>query len=532
MALAPDCIPLPSLREGLFKIIRDYNMSQSTDNKRLAKNTLLLYLRMFVMMGIILYTSRVILETLGVSDYGVYNVVAGAIMMIGFVMSSFAAASSRFITIAIGKGKIEEMRKTFGGILAIQCILALFIVILAETIGIWFLNTKLVIPEERMTASMFVYQFSVVSCIISIITIPYTAAMVAHEKMNVFAYVSIMDAVLKLVIVYTLYVVPIDKLIAYAFLLLVVGFIHFLINYCYSICRFMETRGKPLLDKKLSRDVLKYTSWTLTGAVTSMTCNQGINFLLNIFFGPVVNAARGVAFSVQMTIQNFATNFQTALNPQIVKNFANSNYERINELVRIGTKFSFYLLLLVSMPVLLKIDFLLSIWLVEVPMYTNSFIVLLLIINLIHSALANPLIFAINATGDIKVFQIAEGICLFSIIPISFFIFKFYDVSPIVVFYVYIIVESITQIVRMIIVIPKAKIDVTSYIKDTLLPIFLVVLLVVPASFLVNLLNSDTWLNFFTVSLMEIIIVGSAVFFVGLSKEEKFFILSKLKVKR
>lgn len=507
-------------------------MQNQSDNKRLAKNTLLLYLRMFMMMGISLFTSRVILHTLGVNDYGIYNVVAGAIMVIGFVMSSFATASSRFITIAIGKGDAEEMKKTFGGILAIQCFLALFIVILAETIGIWFLGTKLVIPEERLVAAMFVFQFSVVLCVINIITIPYNAAIIAHEKMNVFAYIAIFDAVLKLVVAYTLYIVPIDKLIAYAFLILIVGFIDFLIHYCYSIYSFMETRGKPLIEKKLLRDVLKYTSWTLTGAVTSMACNQGINILLNIFFGPVVNAARGVAFSVQMIIQNFATNFQTALNPQIVKSFANSNYERINELVRIGTKFSFFLLLLVSMPVFLKIDFLLSIWLVEVPRYTNTFIILLLIINLIHSALANPLIFAINATGDIKAFQIAEGICLLSIIPISYFLFKFYNLSPIVIFYVYIIVELITQIVRMIIVIPKAKIDVTSYIKDTLLPISLVVLLVVPASFLVNLFNSDTWLNLFLVSLTEIIIVGGAVFLVGLSKEERIIMLSKLKVKR
>ena len=486
---------------------------------------------MFIMMGISLFTSRVILQTLGVSDYGIYNVVAGAIMMIGFVMASFATASSRFITIAIGKGETEEMKKTFGGILAIQCLLALFIVFLAETIGLWFLNTQLVIPEDRMNAATFVYQFSVVSCVINIITIPYNAAIVAHEKMSAFAYIAIFDSVLKLVVVYTLYIVPLDKLIVYAFLLLIVGFIDFLIHYCYSIYSFMETRGKPLLDKKLSRDVLKYTSWTLTGAVTSMTCNQGINFLLNIFFGPVVNAARGVAFSVQMIIQNFATNFQTALNPQIVKSFANSNYERINELVRIGTKFSFYLLLLISMPVFLKIDFLLSIWLVEVPKYTNTFIILLLIINLIHSALANPLIFAINATGDIKTIQIAEGICLFSIMPISYFLFKFYDLSPVIMFYIYIIVESITQIVRMIIVIPKAKIDVTSYLKDTLLPIFLVLLLVVPGSFFVNYFNSDTWLNLFMVSLMEIIIVGSSVFLVGLSHEERLFIITKLKAK-
>ena len=490
---------------------------------------------MFVMMGISLFTSRVILKTLGVSDYGVYNVVAGTIMMIGFVMSSFTAASSRFITISIGKGNADEMKTTFGGIMAIQCLLAVLIVILAESIGLWFVKTQLVIPEDRLAAALVVYQFSIVSCVINIITIPFNAEIIAHEKMSAFAYFSILDAVLKLLVAYILYTIPYDKLIIYGLLMLLVQLVDLIIYYIYCVKKFSETRGRIRVNKELSKEVMRYTGWTLTGAVTSMTCNQGINILLNIFFGPVVNAARGVAFQVQMVIQNFANNFQTALNPQIVKCYANSDYDRLSQLVSIGTKFSFYLLLLISMPVFLKIDFLLSIWLVEVPEYTGSFIILLLIINLIHSAFANPLIFAINATGDIKVFQIAEGICLLSIMPISYFLLKSCDLSPIIIFYVYIIVESITQIVRMIIVIPKAQINMTSYIKNTLLPIFLVVLFVVPASFLVNLLNSDTWLNLFSVSLTEIIIVGGAVFFVGLSREERMYLLSKLsklKVKR
>ena len=506
-------------------------MSDQSENKRLAKNTLLLYFRMFVMMGISLFTSRVILQTLGVSDYGVYNVVAGAIMMIGFIMSSFASASSRFITISIGKGDYDDMKKTFGGILAIQCLLAVLIVILAETIGLWFVKTQLLIPAERMTAALVVYQFSVVSCVINIITIPYNAAIVAHEKMNAFAYIAIVDAILKLLVAYILYVVPFDKLISYGLLMLLVVIIDFLIYYFYCIHSFAETRGKILIDKELSKDVLKYTSWTLTGAVTNMTCNQGINILLNIFFGPVVNAARGVAFQVQMVVQNFATNFQTALNPQIVKNYANENFERINELVKIGTKFSFYLLLIISMPVILKIDFLLSVWLVEVPEYTSSFIIILLIINLVHCALANPLIFAINATGDIKTFQIAEGLCLISIIPIAYLLYKLFDFSPNAVFFVYLIVETLTQVVRMIIVLPKAKINVSKYMKESLAPIFLVFIIVVPISVVIKLFSIDTWFNFILLSLIDVLLIGIVIYFVGLSKDERNFVLSKIRRK-
>lgn len=504
-------------------------MSHSTDNKRLAKNTLLLYLRMFVMMGISLFTSRVILKTLGVSDYGVYNVVAGAIMMIGFVMSSFASASSRFITISIGKGNSDEMKTTFGGILAIQCLLALVIVVLAETIGLWFVKTQLVIPEDRLTAAQVVYQFSIISCVINIVTIPYNAEIIAHERMSAFAYISILDAILKLLVAYGIIIVPYDKLIIYGLLLLLVQIIDFTVYYSYCKNKFKETRGRIIINKALSKEVMKYTSWTLTGAVTNMTCNQGINILLNIFFGPVVNAARGVAFQVQMVIQNFATNFQTALNPQIVKCYANSDYNRISQLVSLGTKFSFYLLLMISMPVILKIDFLLSIWLVEVPEYTSSFIILLLMINLIHSAFANPLIFAINATGEIKTFQIAEGLCLISIIPIAYLLFKFFDFSPNLVFIVYLIIEGITQIVRSIIVLPRVRIDVIQYIRRVVIPIFIVFVIVFAATFFLKTFSADTWPNFILLSATDVFITLCVVFLFGLTNYERQFILSKIK---
>ena len=504
-------------------------MSQLTDNKRLAKNTLLLYLRMFVMMGISVFTSRVILGTLGVSDYGVYNVVAGAIMMVGFIKSSFASASSRFITISIGKGDSDEMKLTFGGIMAIQCLLAFFIVILAETLGLWFVKTQLVIPEGRLFAALVVYQFSVISCIVNIVKIPYNAEIIAHEKMSAFAYISILDAILKLLVVYSLFITPYDKLIIYGLLLLLVDIIDFTIWYFYCINKFNETRGRIKVNRALSKEVMKYTSWTLTGAVTNMTCNQGINFLLNIFFGPVVNAARGIAFQVQMVIQNFATNFQTALNPQIVKCYANSDYGRISQLVSLGTKFSFYLLLLISMPVILKIDFLLSIWLVEVPQYTSSFIILLLMINLIHSAFANPLIFAINATGDIKVFQIAEGICLILIIPISYLLYKLFNFSPNLIFIVYLIIEGITQIVRSIIVLPRVKIDALQYIRKVVIPIVVVFIIVIAATFFLKNFSDDTWTNFVLLTVIEVLIILGVIFLFGLSNYEKQFVLSKIK---
>jgi O-antigen/teichoic acid export membrane protein len=346
--------------------------------------------------------------------------------------------------------------------------------------------------------------------------------------MNAFAYITVLDALLKLVVAYLLFVVKFDKLIIYAILMLCVQILDFSVYFMYCRRNFKETRGGLVIDLSLSKDVMKYTSWTLTGAVTSMTCNQGINVLLNLFFGPIVNAARGVAFQVQMVIQNFANNFQTALNPQIVKSYANGDYARINELVKIGTKFSFYLLLLISLPVILKIDFLLSVWLVEVPEYTSTFIRLLLCINLIHSALANPLIFAINATGDIKVFQIAEGICLILILPVSYLFYRLGNFSPYLVFYVYLIIEFLTQIVRMIVVLPKVKIDYVVYLKEIIMPILWVLILVAPASYVIAQFSKDTWINLFLISAVEVLLVIASVYFVGLSKDEKSTVITKI----
>lgn len=499
-----------------------------SNNSRLAKNTLLLYVRMFVMMGISLFTSRLILQTLGVRDFGIYNVVSGAIMTIGFITSSFASASSRFITIAIGKNNMDAMKATFGGIMSIQCILAIFIILLAETLGLWFVNYKLVIPSERIYAAMFVYQISIITCIINIISIPYNAEIVAHEKMDAFAYISIFDAIMKLLIVYMLYVLSFDKLTSYSFLLLIVQCIDFLFYFSYSFKKFPETRGKIKIDKDLSKEVMKYTSWTLTGALTNMTCNQGINILLNLFFGPAVNAARGVAFQVQMVIQNFANNFQTALNPQIVKSFAAKDNTRMEELLSIGTKFSFYMLLVISLPVILKIDFLLQVWLFEVPDYTSNFIIFLLLVNLVHCALANPLIFAINATGDIKIFQIVEGVCLLSILPVAYLFYKFGDFSPNLVFLVYLIIEIITQAARVYIVLPKVKIKFSDYFRTNLLPLLYVLIPIVPITLALSYFNKDTWVNFFLLSSIELLSVAVVIYSLGITNNEREFVKNKI----
>ena len=318
----------------------------STNNRRIAKNTLLLYFRMLLMIGINLYTSRVILQVLGVEDFGINNVVGGVITMLGFLTGSLAGASSRYITYDLGKGDMEIMKKTFGNILSIHLLLAGLVVVIGETIGLWFMTTQLQIPETRETAAFWVYQFSIISFVLSVISVPYNASIIAHEKMSAFAYISIVDAVLKLLIVYLLLVISYDKLIVYAALFCCIQIFDRIVYSIYCRKHFEETRSKLSFDKKLFKEIFAFAGWTMNGSLAVIGYTQGINVLLNIFFGPAVNAARGIAVQVQNVTRQFCTNFQMALNPQLTKSYATGDYAHMHRLLKVSSKFSFYLMLL------------------------------------------------------------------------------------------------------------------------------------------------------------------------------------------
>ena len=296
----------------------------SDNNKRIAKNTLLLYVRMLFMMGVNLYTSRVVLNALGVVDFGINNVVGGVIAMLGFLTGSLSSASSRYITYDLGKGNIMMMKKTFGNILSIHFILAGVVLVVGETLGLWFVTTQLQIPEGRETAAFWVYQFSVLSSILGVISVPYNAAIIAHEEMSAFAYISIVDAVFKLLVAFFIVISPYDKLIVYALLI----FLIMLFDFSY--------------DKKMFKEIFAFAAWTMNGNLAIIGFTQGINILLNIFFGPAVNAARGVAVQVQGVCQQFCGNFQMALNPQLTKCYAQGELEYMHKLLCKSSKFSFY----------------------------------------------------------------------------------------------------------------------------------------------------------------------------------------------
>lgn len=501
----------------------------SSNNKRIAKNTLLLYVRMLFMMGVSLYTSRVVLNTLGITDYGVYNVVGGVITILGFLTSSMGAASSRYITYGIGKGDIAATKQTFGNILSIHFILAGIILLIGETIGLWFVLEKLQIPTERQTAALWVYQFSVLTSMLSVVSIPYNAAIIAHERMKAFAYMGIVDAVLKLLIVYILLIIPYDKLKVYAILLFFIQVFDRVIYGIYCTRHFKETRARYKLNGKLFKEIFSFAVWTMNGNLAVIGYTQGINVLLNMFFGPAVNAARGVAVQVQSVVQNFCSNFQIALNPQLTKSYAQNNLQHMRKLLKVSSKFSFFMLFFISLPLMLEAPLVLRWWLGIVPEHTVNFLRLILCSSMLV-ALANPLIISVHATGRIKRFQAIEGTMLLCIVPIAYFMLKLFGIAPEYVFCVHIVVEVCTQYARMRIVLPMMNMRLSDYCKEIILPILKVVIIAPAIPFAVFSLSNQSVSTFFLMCVICVISVTCSVYFAGCTHEERAFAKEKLSI--
>lgn len=395
--------------------------SLASNNKRIAKNTILLYLRMLLTIVVSLYTSRMILKILGVSDYGVYNVVGGIVAMLSFLNSALTAASQRFIAFELGRGDKKKLKTIFCTSVTIHAILALIIFIIAETVGLWFVNTHLNIEPARMIAANWVYQCSILTFMLTIISVPYNSCIVAHEHMNAFAYVSILEVILKLLIVYLLLVINSDKLITYGILVLCVAFIIRLIYGLYCKRHFEECYYHFTFDKTLFKEMFSFAGWSVVGNLGFSFKDQVANVILNIFFGTIINAARGVALQVNGIISGFSVNFLMALTPQITKQYANGNIRNSIKFVYSGCRYSFYLLTFVSIPVIINADYILNLWLYRVPEYTSEFIRLALIAALINS-MAQPLVTALQATGKIKVFQISICIVMLLELPLSYMI--------------------------------------------------------------------------------------------------------------
>lgn len=494
-------------------------------NRRIAKNTLLLYFRTLFIMLVTLYTSRVVLNALGVEDYGVYNVVGGVVAMFGFINSSMSSATQRYITFALGKGNMDNLRMVFSTALQIHILIAVMVVILGETIGLWFMYEKMQIPSDRMDAAFWVLQCSIVSAAIMIVSVPYNADIIAHEKMSAFAYISILEAILKLIIVYILVVFSFDKLILYAFLILTV---QLLVRFCYThYCNkhFKECKYRYVRDKVLFKEMTGFAGWSMFGNLSAVLSGQGLNMLLNVFFGPVVNAARAVSVQVQSAIQQFVGNFQMALNPQITKTYAQEDIGGMHQLIFRSARFSFYLLFFLSLPVLFETKLILTVWLGTIPDNTIIFLRIMICSSLI-SSLANPLIVANQATGKVKKYQVVCGTILLLILPVSYVCLLF-GCPAYSVFIVHFIMEFIAQLARMVMLRPLISLRLRDYFNNIYSKVLAVVILSMIAPYIVYINMDDKILRFFVVCFVCILSVGTVVYYIGLSKGERLFFKSK-----
>lgn len=497
----------------------------SSANKRIAKNTLVLYVRMLFTMGISLFTSRVVLQTLGVEDYGISSVVGGVISMFTFINAAMVSSTQRYLNFELVRGDANQLRSVFSTSLQIHALIALAIIVLSETVGLWFLNEKLVIPEARMTAAMWVYQCSILSCAVSIMSTPYNAVIVAHEKMSAFAYISILDVSLKLLVVYLLVVLPFDKLIILAILnLLVQLFIRYIYTlYCHR--HFPESYFQFWFNKTLFKEMFGFAGWSFWGNLAAILYTQGLNMMLNIFFGPIVNAARGIAVQVQSAVQQFVGGFQTALNPQITKNYASNNLPQMHSLMFRSARFSFLLLFFLSLPVLMETNFILTLWLKTVPDDAVIFTQIMICISLIYTT-ANPCIIANQATGKVKIYQMVVGGILLLILPISYVVLKL-GAPAYSVFIVHFCIESLAQFSRMYMLRKLIHLPLWQYMKNIYIPIVSTVVIAIILPLVVRMQVAEGWLRFLAVGFTCVLSVGASSYFIGFTKQERGFFLDK-----
>lgn len=501
--------------------------SSNGAHKRIAKNTLILYFRHILIMLVSLYTARVVLETLGVEDYGIYNVVGGVVAMLAFLNSTLASSTQRFLNIEMVSNNKENLSETFSTAVIGHYLIAGIILILAETVGLYFVMNKLVIPEERLTAALFVYQFSVFSFIIAIISTPYNAIILANEKMNIFAYISLLEVSLKLISVFLLVYINYDKLILYSLFIFLIALFLRLIYRIYCRRNFEESNFRFLWSIKLLKQMFSFSGWMLAGTTTNILSLQGVNILINMFFGPAFNAARAIAMQVNSATKAFVENIMIATRPQIIKSYTEKRIEYTYKLVFLSSRISFFLLSLLVIPILFQSKLILSIWLKTTPDYSALFTQLILVDTLI-SALFAPLGTLSQASGKIKAYQISIALTFFCVFAFTYIVYKLgYPVS--ITFVISIVMSLIGLFFRVLILYKTVCFPIGKYLKEVIFPIFYTTMfsLIIPLSFKIIIQDNSVFVQLlftFTCLLSSAI----SIWFVGLRREEKGIILERL----
>lgn len=496
----------------------------SEDNKRIAKNTLFLYMRMFLTIVVNLYTVRFIWQVLGVDDYGIYNVVGGIVMMFSFLISAMVASSQRFLSFELGRKDEHRINKVFCISLTVHFMLAVVVLVLAESIGLWFLNNKLNIPAQRIYAANWVYQCSIIAFLVTIVSVPYNACIVAHEHMKIYGYFGVLEVLLKLVIVFLLIFIGGDKLIVYSMLVLAVAVLMRVLYQIYCHRHFNECRFHRVSDRHLMRDMFSFAGWSFIGNLGFSVRDQGINIILNLFFNVAINASKGIAGQIGATINGFAANFQMALNPQITKRYASGDTEGMMNLVFQGCKYSVLLMTFIIVPLIVAAEQILTLWLGEVAPYTVGFLQLTLCMVLVESII-NPITTALQATGHIRNFQIIISIIMLLNLPLSWFWLKL-DANPYIVMIVCIIMSVIGVIARLMLLHGLVSYSYRRYFTEVILKIVPVVAISAPLSWWIYTLFPQNLASLILWGVLSCCLTGVIIFALALKNSERRIIIA------
>lgn len=509
--------------------------TQSDNSKRIAKNSLFMTIRMIVVLLITLYTSRIILNVLGVEDYGIYNIVAGFVTMFGFLNSSLSNGIQRFFNYELGKNGIEGANKVYNMALLIQVILAIVIIIPTEVFGMWYLHNKMVIPEERMFAAEWVFQLSLITFLLHILQVPYTASVLAHERMDFYAIISVFDVFVKLGCIFMIPLFDTDYLILYGTIITLIAFISLLAYIIYAKIKFKEIHIRPIFYKSLFKNMLSFSGWNMFGTLGHMFKDLGVNLVLNFFFGPIVNAARGVANQVNSGLQSFVSNITIPVRPQLIQSYSQGNITRSLNLTYTISKLSCFVLLLMALPIILEIDYILLIWLGDknIPTYTASFIVIIVVnsfLNNLNSAISG----LVHASGMMKKYQLAGGsISLISVIVV--YVSMLFMKVPELALFVILIMDIIRQIIALIIVkfiVPEFSFNI--YIKNVIFPLLKIAFIGMTIPICIHYLLPYGMMRFLIVSILGLFSIGISIYILGLDANEKVLvtnIYSQLKQK-
>lgn len=484
---------------------------------------------MLISMFIGFFTSRILLNQLGVVDFGVYNVVGSIIVLLGFLNSTLSLSTQRFINFELGNNNYQQLQKVYSSSIIIHCALAFVVFILAETVGLWFLNYHMNIPEERMVAANYVYQFSIFSAMLSLTMIPHTATIIAHEHMSQYATIGIIDVFLRFSVACMLYIIQTDKLIIYALAMFLVVLANYLTYYIYCKKKFPECSFILSKDKQLYREMLSFSGWNIFSSISMILNGQVVSIILNVFFGPIVNAARGISTQVNGAIGGFVQNFQIAVNPRIIQTFAANEIQTFYRLINQSAKFSFFLLLIFVVPVWINIDDILQLWLGTVPEHTADFCRIVFIVSLINT-FSLPLATAANATGNIKVFQLACGVFEILNIPFSYLLLKLGN-PPVAVYFVQLTITISTLFVRLIVLRKLVSLNISQFLTKIVSRCLFVAILSFSTMIIATYINTESLLGLLSSIFISLSLTALFIMLIGLNREEKAIAINLIKNK-